>query len=116
MKAIIHVVAAALLLAACATEETAKIDTSDSPELTAEEIAQLPAANDPDHDEALLVDGVIGDDASTFDDDEALLVYDVDVDEIAFQPLLHSGLHPRASDALRAAGVTAGRITQTIGN
>jgi hypothetical protein len=37
-------------------------------------------------------------------------------DVIAFQPLLKYGLHPRASDALRAAGVQAWRITQTIGN
>lgn len=32
------------------------------------------------------------------------------------QPLLRYGLHPRASDALRRAAVTAGQITQTIGN
>ncbi len=32
------------------------------------------------------------------------------------RPLLHAGLHPEASDRLRCAGVTAGRITQTIGN
>lgn len=31
-------------------------------------------------------------------------------------PLLKSGLHPDASDALRFIGVTAGQITQTIGN
>lgn len=31
-------------------------------------------------------------------------------------PLLHSGLHPEASDRLRCAGVTANRITQTIGS
>jgi hypothetical protein len=31
-------------------------------------------------------------------------------------PLLAPGLHPRASDALRAAGVTASRIVQTIGS
>jgi hypothetical protein len=30
-------------------------------------------------------------------------------------PLLKSGLHPAASDALRFIGVTAGQITQTIG-
>ena len=31
-------------------------------------------------------------------------------------PLLHSGLHPEASDRLRCSGVTASRITQTIGS
>jgi len=30
--------------------------------------------------------------------------------------LLKAGLHPRASDALRSIGITAGRIMQTIGN
>lgn len=32
------------------------------------------------------------------------------------RPLLAWGLHPEASDRLRCAGVSAGRITQTIGN
>jgi hypothetical protein len=109
-----HVVAAALLVAACTEDETAKIDTSDNPELTAEEAALLPEANDPDH--ASLVAAPALDDATTFDDDDVLSVFDEDIDSLAFQPLLASGLHPRASDALRAAGVTAGRITQTIGN
>jgi|GEM_PF-801988 len=31
-------------------------------------------------------------------------------------PLLHAGLHPEASDRLRCAGVSASRITQTIGS
>lgn len=31
------------------------------------------------------------------------------------QPLLHAGLHPEASDRLRCAGITADRISQTIG-
>jgi len=57
-----------------------------------------------------------GDDAARFDDDDALFVFDAEVDTIALQPLLAYGLHPRASDALRAAGVSAWRITQTIGN
>lgn len=34
----------------------------------------------------------------------------------AHQSLLSWGLHPNASDHLRCAGVTASRITQTIGN
>src|SRR5262245_648139 len=32
------------------------------------------------------------------------------------RPLLLSGLHPDASDALRCVGVTASRISQTIGS
>jgi len=32
------------------------------------------------------------------------------------EPLLHTGLHPEASDRLRCSGVTASRITQTIGS
>ncbi len=32
------------------------------------------------------------------------------------QPLLKAGLHPDASDALRGLGITADRISQTIGN
>jgi len=82
---------------------------------------------DPEHAEALLQQTVVEADSATFDDDAAELLFDEDViddDEVAslttdtanFQPLLHSGLHPRASNALRAAGVTASRIVQTIGN
>ena len=115
-----HVLTTALLwLVACTDEETAKVDTSESPELSAEEIALLPdGTSDHDHDEAFLVEGAPEDDAAIFDDDEALHVFDAEVDTgvIAFQPLLKYGLHPRASDALRAAGVAAWRITQTIGN
>jgi hypothetical protein len=115
-----YVLTAAMLLTAC-TDEIEKIDTTETPELTAEEVAQLPdGMSDPEHAAELLVEGPAEDDAATFDDDDALLVFDDEVsdapDVIAFQPLLHYGLHPRASDALRAAGVAAWRITQTIGN
>lgn len=121
-----HVLTAALMLVVACTDEveTAKVDTSDTPELSAEEVAQLPdGTSDPEHAAALLVEGTPEDDATTFDDDDAFLVYDEEVTDgaaatnvIAFQPLLHDGLHPRASDALRAAGVAEWRITQTIGN
>lgn len=119
-----HVLTAAMLLVACTdevTDETTKVDTSENAELTADEIAELPnGLSDSDHDVALLVEGAPEDDAATFDDADALLVFDTEVtdtnDVIAFQPILKYGLHPRASDALRAAGVAAWRITQTIGN
>jgi hypothetical protein len=69
-------------------------------------------------------------DAATFETDDTLAFDDeavVDADDpvepdsagtIAAKvvPLLHAGLHPRASAALRAAGVSASRISQTIGN
>ena len=115
-----HILIAALLFTAC-TDDLEKVDTSDNPELTADEIAQLPdGTSDVEHEASLLVEGPQEDDAATFDDDDALLVFDTEVtdnpDVIAFQPLLKYGLHPRASDALRAAGVSAWRITQTIGN
>ncbi|HEX5064337.1 MAG TPA: hypothetical protein VFV99_33410 [Kofleriaceae bacterium] len=97
------------------------------PELSPAEVAELPdPATDVEHDVSLLVEGPAEDDAATFDDAAAELIYDepvVDDDEtqsatttIAFQPLLKYGLHPRASDGLRTAGVVAWRITQTIGN
>lgn len=35
--------------------------------------------------------------------------------DCAERPLLHSGLHPEASDRLRCAGVEASRISQTVG-
>jgi hypothetical protein len=98
----------------------------DEPPLTADEVALLPAAPDLEHTDATLAAGAILDDTSTFDDDDATLLFDEDVSDdtapaiapapASFQPLLHSGLHPRASDALRAAGVGASRIVQTIGN
>jgi hypothetical protein len=117
-----------LLLVAC---DAAQDDALffDEPELTPEELAMLPdgLAPDPEHAEQQLAETAPAeDDAATFDDAAAELLYDEDVvdDEdpavapgpVAFQPLLHSGLHPRASDALRAAGVSAWRIVQTIGN
>jgi len=111
----------ALMLVACGTETTEDALAFDEPELTPEELAMLPdgLAPDPEHAPSQLVEGVLEDDAATFDDADAELLFDEDVSEepvLAFQPLLKAGLHPRASDALRAAGVSASRITQTIGN
>jgi hypothetical protein len=118
-------IALTTFVAACAGE--APSDPIDEPELSPAEVADLPDPTaDLDHDPAYMVEGTFEDDAATFDDDAAELLYDepvVDDDGtssvtgvIAFQPLLHYGLHPRASDGLRAAGVAAWRITQTIGN
>jgi hypothetical protein len=94
------------------------------PPLTDEEIALLPDDSVPDveHTDALLVPGPAEDDAANFDDDEAFPGYDVEVIDgeplspVSYAALLKWGLHPRASDGLRSAGVAAWRITQTIGN
>jgi hypothetical protein len=113
-----------LWLAGCAAEED---DTFVEPPLTADELALLPDGTAPDHEHAedVLVPGPAEDDAASFDDDEASAPYDVEVTDdeegasatsISHAALLEWGLHPRASDALRAAGVAAWRITQTIGN
>lgn len=115
------------LLAACAGDPEPEL--LDEPELTAAEVAQLPAeaADHHEHDEARLVAGTPEDDASTFDDDAAELRWDEPVTDdddgvqhldvaAAAAPLLKAGLHPRASDGLRAAGVAAWRITQTVGS
>ena len=119
--------AATILFAACTADEDSGSDFPDEPELTPAEIAQLPDGTaDHDHDPSLLVEGPFEDDAATFDDAAAEMIYDepvVDDDETqtvttiaSHLPLLKYGLHPRASDGLRTAGVAAWRITQTIGN
>jgi hypothetical protein len=113
-----------LVLVGCVAEEE---DDFVEPPLTDEEIAQLPdgLALDHEHAEDVLVPGPAEDDAASFDDDEAWAPYDVvvtdddetsSVTQIPHAALLKWGLHPRASDGLRAAGVAAWRITQTIGN
>ncbi|HET9624476.1 MAG TPA: hypothetical protein VFP84_24055 [Kofleriaceae bacterium] len=98
-------------VAACAS------GAPDADELTAADLAALPDVSDPDHAD-LAPAAVTPDDATLFDDADAVTVDD---DELALElapraALLKSGLHPRASDALRSIGVTAGRILQTIGN
>jgi hypothetical protein len=117
-------------VAGCAAQPGA--DDSQDPQLTADEVAALPSdVADPDHVGVVLDDTAPIGDAATFDDDEVDEVDDevvIDNDDLlddsgagigGFSPraaILRSGLHPRASDALRAAGVTAARITQTIGS
>ncbi len=98
-------------------------DELDEPALTADELALLPdgLAHDHEHADDILVAGPEEDDAATFDDDEAFAGYDQEVVDdggagVVAAALLRAGLHPRASDGLRAAGVAAWRITQTIGN
>jgi hypothetical protein len=111
-----------LQFAGCAGEAPQGFD---EPELTTEEVAELPdGLADHVHDPANLIEGAVEDDAAMFDDADAELLFDEEVQDDApaagpaalTQPLLAFGLHPRASDGLRAAGVSAWRITQTIGN
>jgi hypothetical protein len=111
-------------VAGCASDASEVRD----PELTPDEVAALPDATEPDHDDlaAILADEPPETDAATFDTDAAAALPDVavdDTDDVAATPriqpdaaLLKSGLHPRASDALRSIGITASRIMQTIGN
>jgi len=119
-------VAALVHVGACATQPTDDLD----PELTPAEIAELPDGLAPDHDDlaALLAQEQPQPDADSFDTtdvevpvDEPGTDDDVDAstDSAPFQvnlAVLKFGIHPRASDAFRAAGVPAWRIMQTIGN
>jgi hypothetical protein len=119
-----------LCLAALVSHGAGCAATDDTdPELTPDEVAALPDdATDLDHAglPAVLAAEPPEDDAATFDTADAAELPDVAVDDtdevdapVGIQPhaaLLRFGLHPRASDALRAAGVTASRIVQTIGN
>ena len=101
-------------------------DAPGEPELTTDQAAALPSDTDPDHGQDL-ADALAAEraetDAAAYDDSDVVPFVDEDETDSAEAPsvvahaaLLKWGLHPRASDALRAAGVTASRIMQTIGN
>ena len=110
-----------LLLSACTADSGSYFeDVPDEAELSPTEQAELPDGLEPEHTDDLTVALSTEnpeDDASIFNDDDVAPMIDVEVDVAAAPaPLLKSGLHPRASDALRTAGVAAWRITQTIGN
>ncbi|MBX3159578.1 MAG: hypothetical protein KF773_26640 [Deltaproteobacteria bacterium] len=114
-------VAFTIVLAGCSSDILEE-DPIDEPELSAQEASALPEdVADADEHAPLAQEPPQHDDTSAFDDDFVLPPYDVEVDETganlyAAQGLLKAGLHPRASDALRAVGVTASRITQTVGS
>jgi hypothetical protein len=114
-----------LLLALTLCAHTACTDpTPADDEATPSELADLPGIDDHGDLEAALAAEVPEDDAATFDNDDALATTDVPLEDsdvaspviAASQPLLKWGLAPRASDALRAAGIASWRIMQTIGN
>jgi hypothetical protein len=116
-------IAAAGHLAGCASDPAGVSD----PELTPDEVAALPDVAEPDHAglAALLAAEPPETDAATYDTDEATVQTDASVDDdddtgdtagatdggdaagaaarssLATTALLKSGLHPRASDALR---------------
>ena len=101
--------------------ESIEDDPIDEPALSEEERAVLPETLADETEHAALIEGLPEDDAALFDDDFVVPPFDIEVVEdegwtVYAQPLLKSGLHPRASDALRAAGVAAWRITQTVGS
>lgn len=123
MTKLIRVLALLVSLAACAGDAPPSFynDVPEEPALTEDEVAVLPTDDEHVHHaelEAALAAIVPEADGENFDDDEVTPIVDRDEtpDPAAYQPQLRYGLHLRASDALRAAGVSAWRITQTIGN
>ena len=112
-----------VLITACAQQDNFYEDIPAEPALTTEELSALPDGAEHEHHaalEAALAIEVPLDDGSAYDDDHVEGIVDVEVadgdTQVIAAPLLHYGLHPRASDALRAAGIAEWRITQTIGN
>ena len=100
-------------------------DVPDEPALTSEELGALPDGADVEHGADLEADIAAEqptDDASAYDNDDVEPMVDVEVTDTdpsaptAYLALLKWGIHPRASDAFRAAGVSSWRIMQTIGN
>lgn len=109
----------ASLVVGCASSDVIE-DPITAPELTDQEVRALPEDVADMHEHDALAEVAL-DDTSAFDDDFVVPPYDVEVDETGAngdraQPLLAAGLHPRASDALRAVGLSASRITQTVGD
>ncbi len=112
--------AVALLMVVGCSSDVIEDDPITEPELTDQEVSALPEDVADVYEHSSLVEALL-DDTSMFDDDFVIPPYDVGVDETIAgseraQPLLAPGLHPRASDALRAVGVPASRITQTVGD
>jgi len=113
-----------LFASACTTADSGSYfeDVPDEAALSPAEQAELPDGSELEHTDDLAASLSIEqplDDAALFDTDEVDPIVDIDVEDgiaAAPAPLLKYGLHPRASNALRTAGVAAWRITQTIGN
>ena len=110
-----------LALTLCAHTACTAESTSDD-EATAADLADLPGIDDHAELVAALAAEVPEDDAATFDTADAVPTVDEPLEDSdapvidAALPLLKFGLAPRASNALRAAGIESWRIMQTIGN
>lgn len=100
-------------------------DVPSEPALSSTEVSALPDGTEVEHGADLQADLAAEqptNDESAYDVDDVEAMVDVEVVDtdpnavVAYAALLHWGLHPRASDALRAAGVSSWRIMQTIGN
>lgn len=100
-------------------------DVPDEPALTSAEQDALPDGTEAEHNADLAADLAAEqatDDASAYDNDDVEPMVDqpvTDTDQstvTVYAALLKWGIHPRASDAFRAAGVSSWRIMQTIGN
>ena len=90
-------------------------DVPDEPALSQDEVAALPDGTEVEHGadhEAALAAAAPVDDASVYDADDVEPMVDVEVSDTdpdapaPYAALLKWGLHPRASDAFRAAGVS----------
>ena len=122
---ILFVLASAVVACTADVPGTSFDDVPDEPALTGDELGVLPDGTEAEHGadlQAALDAEQATDDASAYDADDVDPMVDVEVTDsdpnapTAYLALLHWGLHPRASDALRAAGVSGWRIMQTIGN
>ncbi len=117
-----------LSLSACVVGDNYYYEVPAEAPLTTAEVAELATGEEIEHNhdlEVALATEVPEDDAATFDTADVSLIVDVEVTDtegpsvtntVIYAALLRYGLHPRASDAFRAAGVAAWRMTQTIGN
>ena len=127
-----------LFMTACTSEVDGYFDQVPAePGLTSTEVAALPDGIEGEHgaDIQAVAEQQVDDPAPYDNDDvEPMVVVEVmdtvellghDAGPIAetgtatptlYLALLKYGLHPRASDGLRAAGVSSSRIMQTIGN
>ncbi len=131
-----HRIACLLLmgLTACTAQVDGYFDeVPPEPALSQAEVAALPDGTEIEHNADLQPLDVAIVDPATYGDEEVEPMVDIDEDAtgtrieasteidqpisgVAYAALLKWGLHPRASDALRAAGVSSSRIMQTIGN
>jgi hypothetical protein len=124
---ILFVLASAVVACTANVDGYSFDDPPAEPALSSTEISALPDGKEVEHNADLQADlsaEVSTDDATAYDNDDVQPMIDAEVTDTdpnsttptPYLALLHWGLHPRASDALRAAGVSSWRIIQTIGN